>query len=122
MPNTDYFCKINLARICFLKTNVFNFNSALVKNEAVSSRAIKYMNIKSFSYPFLLMQFALSGTYRGLQDTRTPFLMALIASLTNFGLVNLFLSMGMGVEGSAYAITIAEVISSTGMLLILFRR
>ena len=28
----------------------------------------------------------------------------------------------MGVEGSALAITLAEVISSTGMLLILFRR
>ena len=83
---------------------------------AVSEYGITFLRWSLIGLPAMLAVLATTGVLRGLQDTRTPLLVAVIGAVVNVGL-NLLLVNGfqLGVAGSA----IGTVITQTGMALAL---
>ncbi len=81
-----------------------------------------YYKIRAIGFPLLLVTFAIIGTFRGLQNTYYPMLIALTGLVFNLGL-DVLLVFGienyippMGLEGAAYA----SVISQAVMLVLAF--
>ena len=78
--------------------------SGLVKAEAVT-----YVMVRALAAPAVLIVRAAHGVYRGHQDTRTPFAVALGISGLNLVLDPLLIfGAGMGVAGAAWATVIAQ--------------
>ena len=75
-----------------------------------------FLRISLVGMPAMLAVLATTGVLRGLQDTRTPLLVAVVGAVVNVGL-NLLLVIGLqlGVAGSA----IGTVITQTVMALVL---
>ncbi len=74
--------------------------------------AVTYLRISSLGIPAMLMVLAATGVLRGLQDTRTPLLVAVAGFAANIGLnAGLVYGAGLGVAGSAWGTVIAQ----TGM-------
>src|SRR5690606_7007621 len=67
---------------------------------AVSAQAVDYLRVAAFGLPPMLVVLAGTGVLRGLQDTRTPLVIAVAANLANIGL-NLLLVYGLdlGIAG-----------------------
>jgi putative MATE family efflux protein len=79
----------------------------------VRSFAITYLRIASFGIPALLLLFAATGVLRGLQDTRTPLVVAVAANLVNIGLnVLLVYGFGWGIAGSASGTLLAQGVAA----------
>ncbi len=68
-----------------------------------------YLSISCLGIPAMLVVFAASGLLRGLQDTRTPLVVATIGFTVN-ALLNwwFILGLGFGVAGSAWGTVIAQ--------------
>jgi putative MATE family efflux protein len=76
---------------------------------AVSRGAVTYLRISLFGAPSMLMVLAGTGVLRGLQDTRTPLLVAVAANAVNIGLNATFvLGLHLGLAGSAWGTVIAQ--------------
>lgn len=76
---------------------------------AVDVHAQSYLRVSAFGLPAMLVVLATTGILRGLQDTRTPLLVAVVANLANIGLnVALVYGAGLGVAGSALGTVIAQ--------------
>ncbi|MEL0627562.1 MATE family efflux transporter [Salinibacterium amurskyense] len=74
--------------------------------------ATEYLAISMLGLPAMLITFAASGLLRGLQDTRTPLIVAVAGFISNALLNTLFIyGFGWGVAGSA----IGTVVASWGM-------
>ncbi|MBH0009784.1 MATE family efflux transporter [Salinibacterium sp. SWN1162] len=74
--------------------------------------ATEYLTISILGLPAMLITFAASGLLRGLQDTRTPLIVAVAGFISNALLNTLFIyGFGWGVAGSA----IGTVVASWGM-------
>ncbi|MER7756525.1 MATE family efflux transporter [Kitasatospora sp. NPDC097643] len=74
--------------------------------------AVTYLRISALGIPAMLMVLAATGVLRGLQDTRTPLLVAVAGFTANIGLnVGLVYGAGLGVAGSAWGTVLAQ----TGM-------
>ncbi|MFD8785131.1 MATE family efflux transporter [Kitasatospora sp. NPDC059599] len=74
--------------------------------------AVTYLRISSLGIPAMLMVLAATGVLRGLQDTRTPLLVAVAGFAANIGLnAGLVYGAGLGVAGSAWGTVAAQ----TGM-------
>ncbi|WP_329496449.1 MATE family efflux transporter [Kitasatospora herbaricolor] len=74
--------------------------------------AVTYLRISSLGLPAMLMVMAATGVLRGLQDTRTPLVVAVGGFAANLGLnVLLVYGAGLGVAGSAWGTVLAQ----TGM-------
>jgi len=77
--------------------------------------SFSYFRIRIFGLPFTLLTFAIFGVFRGLQDTKTPMIIAILGTLLNIGLDILLvygiqgLIPAMHVEGAAYASLIAQL-------------
>jgi putative MATE family efflux protein len=79
---------------------------------AATGAATTYLRISALGLPAMLVMMAATGVLRGLQDTRTPLLVALVGFTTNIGLNALFvLGLAWGIAGSAAGTVIAQ----TGM-------
>jgi putative MATE family efflux protein len=76
---------------------------------AIDVHAESYLRVSAAGIPAMLVVLATTGILRGLQDTRTPLLVAVVANLVNIFL-NLALVYGadMGVAGSAIGTVIAQ--------------
>jgi putative MATE family efflux protein len=76
---------------------------------AVSEQAVTYLRISLISAPAILMVLAGTGVLRGLQDTRTPLIVAVAANAVNIAL-NAILVLGLrwGIAGSAWGTVIAQ--------------
>ena len=83
---------------------------------AVSAYGITFLRWSLLGMPAMLAVLATTGVLRGLQDTRTPLLVAVVGAVVNVGL-NLLLVNGfqLGVAGSA----IGTVTTQTGMAIAL---
>ncbi|MGH3446375.1 MAG: MATE family efflux transporter [Nocardioidaceae bacterium] len=82
---------------------------AFSPDPAVRDFAITYLRIAAFGIPALLLMFAATGVLRGLQDTRTPLMVAVVANLANIGLNVLFVyGVGWGIAGSAIGTVTAQ--------------
>ena len=82
----------------------------------VTAYGVTFLRWSLIGMPAMLAVLATTGILRGLQDTRTPLLVAVVGAILNIGL-NLLLVNGfqLGVAGSA----IGTVITQTGMALAL---
>ncbi len=82
---------------------------ALGASGAVKAEGVTYVMIRALAAPAVLLVRAAHGAYRGHQDTRTPFVVAL--GITGLNLILdplLIFGAGMGVAGAAWATVIAQ--------------
>jgi putative MATE family efflux protein len=83
---------------------------------AAAGAATTYLRISALGLPSMLATMAATGVLRGMQDTRTPLLVALVGFPANVALnVLLVLGLGRGIAGSATGTVLAQ----TGMALAL---
>ncbi|OIV37521.1 MATE family efflux transporter [Mangrovactinospora gilvigrisea] len=68
-----------------------------------------YLRISAFGIPAMLIVLAATGVLRGLQDTRTPLVVAVAGFAANLALnLGLIYGAGMGIAGSALGTVIAQ--------------
>ncbi len=92
----------------------------------VAGLALTYLRIALLGAIPMLLMLAATGVLRGLQDTRTPLLVAVAGNLANIAL-NLLLVYGvgswpgLGIAGSATGTLIAQVASATALVWVVVR-
>jgi len=96
-------------------------------DEPVQPLTIVYVQIRMLSAPFFLIYYTYSHFYRGIGDTRTPFKVLLAAHAVNFiGDYLLIFGKGpfpaMGVEGAAWATTLANFVAAAIFFALTFTR
>ncbi len=100
--------------------------SAFGASEAVSGPAVTYLRIAFLGTVPLLLMLAATGVLRGLQDTRTPLLVAVAGNALNV-VLNVVLVhgagsfAGLGIAGSALGSVIAQVASAVALLAVVVR-
>lgn len=78
--------------------------------------SVVYYKIRVFGFPFTLFTIAVFGTFRGLQNTYYPMLIAIIGAISNIILDYLFVYgvtgfiPAMHIQGAAYASVIAQIL------------
>ena len=88
-----------------LKTAIEAFDP----DPAITEGAHSYLAISWWGLPFMLMVIAATGLLRGLQDTKTPLIVAAAGCIANIGLNAFFIyGLDMGVAGSAMGTVIAQ--------------
>lgn len=76
---------------------------------AVAANALVYLRISLLGVPALLVVLAGTGYLRGLQDTRTPLIIAVLSGLANLVLeVVLIFGFGFGIGASALSTVVAQ--------------
>lgn len=75
----------------------------------ITDGAHSYLAISWWGLPFMLTVIAATGLLRGLQDTKTPLVVAAAGCVANIGLNAIFIyGLDMGVAGSAMGTVIAQ--------------
>jgi putative MATE family efflux protein len=88
----------------------------------VYAQAIIYLRISLLGAPAMLAVLAGIGVLRGLQDTRTPLLVAVVANVVNVVLNALFvLVLHWGIAGSAWGTVIAQTATAAAYLTVVGR-
>jgi putative MATE family efflux protein len=88
----------------------------------VSREAIIYLRISLLGAPAMLIVLAGTGILRGLQDTRTPLLVAVAANAVNVALNATFvLGLHWGIAGSAWGTVMAQAGTCAAYLLVVSR-
>jgi len=84
--------------------------------------AVLYLRVASFGILALLVMFATTGVLRGLQDTKTPLVVAVVANLVNIALNLLFVyGFGWGIAGSAAGTLVAQGVAAVVMAYVVVR-
>ncbi|MBV6698792.1 MATE family efflux transporter [Kitasatospora aureofaciens] len=84
-------------------------------SDTAAPYAVTYLRISALGIPAMLMVMAATGVLRGLQDTRTPLVVAVTGFAANIGLnAGLVYGAGLGVAGSAWGTVLAQ----TGMAVV----
>ena len=97
-------------------------------SDLILNYSIDYYQIRVFGFPFALYTMAIFGTFRGLQNTFYPMIIALSGTLTNvildfalvYGVGNLI--SPMNIEGAAYASLIAQLVMAVLATVFLIRK
>jgi putative MATE family efflux protein len=90
--------------------------------QAVSHQAVIYLRVSLLGAPSMLAVLAGTGVLRGLQDTRTPLLVAVLANAVNIGLNYTFvLVLHWGIAGSAAGTVLAQTGSAAAYLVVVAR-
>jgi putative MATE family efflux protein len=91
-------------------------------SEAVAGPAATYLRIAFLGVVPLLLMLAATGVLRGLQDTRTPLVVAVAGNALNI-VLNLVLvyPAGLGIAGSALGSVLAQVASATAFVVVVVR-
>lgn len=108
----------------------FGANQALIlmgadpsSSPEMFSLAKDFLLIRALAAPAVLLMTVGNGTFRGLQDMRTPLTITLATNAINFCLDTvLILGLGWGVKGAATATSVAEWIAAIAYLSLLYRR
>jgi putative MATE family efflux protein len=89
---------------------------------AVEEQAVSYLRIAFLGTTPLLVMLAATGVLRGLQDTRTPLVVAVLGNVANV-LLNLLLvyGAGLGIAGSAWGSVLAQVLSAAALAAVVVR-
>ena len=95
---------------------------ALGASPAVHGHALTYLRVSLFGLPGMLLVLAGTGVLRGLQDTRTPLVVAVVASVANVAL-NAWLVLGLrwGIAGSALGTAVVQWGSALAYLRVVLR-
>ena len=84
--------------------------------------ALTYLRVSLVGLPAMLVVLAATGVLRGLQDTRTPLVVATVGALANIVLnVALVYGLDMGIAGSALGTVIAQVGMAAAFLVVVVR-
>ena len=84
-------------------------------SDLILEYSISYYQIRVFGFPFTLFTIAVFGVFRGLQNTKTPMVIAIVGTLVNivfdyilvYGIDGYF--EGLHIDGAAYASVIAQL-------------
>lgn len=95
-----------------LAPDIFRLYNA---SDTILNYSVNYYRIRVFGFPFTLFTFAIFGTFRGLQNTYYPMIIALLGSVTNivldfilvYGIKDLLAPLY--IEGAAYASVVAQI-------------
>lgn len=88
----------------------------------VTPHAIAYLRWSAPGIPGMLVVLAATGALRGLQDTRTPFVVAVTGAVTNAVLCVTFVyGFGLGIAGSGLSTAIAQIGMGVTLLVVLVR-
>ncbi|GGW57803.1 putative MATE family efflux protein [Winogradskyella epiphytica] len=96
-----------------LASHIFKFYNA---SDTILSYSVDYYRIRVFGFPFTLFTIAVFGTFRGLQNTYYPMLIAISGALANIILDFAFVYgvdgviPAMHIKGAAYASVIAQLL------------
>jgi putative MATE family efflux protein len=78
-------------------------------SDSVRPYALTYLRISLLGVPSLLLVLAGTGYFRGLQDTRTPLVVAVVSAVANLAIeLVLVFPLDTGVAGSAWSTVIAQ--------------
>jgi len=93
--------------------NIFKLYNA---SDLILDYSVEYYRIRVFGFPFTLFTIAVFGTFRGLQNTFYPMIIALVGAVTNI-ILDFVLVYGiegfipaMNIKGAAYASVIAQLL------------
>ncbi|UYM07851.1 MATE family efflux transporter [Solicola gregarius] len=88
----------------------------------VHEQGVTYLRVAAFGLPAMLLVFATTGVLRGMQDLRTPLVVAVAANIGNVGLnVLLVYGFDMGIAGSALGTTLAQWGSAAYLTFVIIR-
>ncbi|PYC87509.1 MATE family efflux transporter [Streptomyces tateyamensis] len=96
--------------------------AALGASPTAAPYAVDYLRISALGIPAMLLVLAATGVLRGLQDTRTPLLVAVGAFSANLALnAALVYGASLGVAGSAWGTVLAQTAMAAVYLLVVLR-
>ncbi|MGJ8743318.1 MATE family efflux transporter [Polaribacter sp.] len=104
---------------------IFKFYNA---TGSILEYCISYFEIRIFGFPFSLFVFAIFGTFRGLQNTYYPMVIAIAGALLNIVLDIAFVYgiegfiPAMNIEGAAYASVLAQIIMAIMAAFLLIKK
>jgi putative MATE family efflux protein len=104
---------------------IFQFYNA---SGSILEYCVIYFKIRIFGFPFSLLVFAIFGTFRGLQNTSYPMIIAIIGALLNIVLDIIFVYgiegviPAMNIEGAAYASVIAQIVMAIISVVLLLKK
>ncbi|EGV43132.1 MATE family efflux transporter [Bizionia argentinensis JUB59] len=85
-------------------------------SDLILNYSVEYYQIRVFGFPFTLFTFAIFGTFRGLQNTFYPMIIAIVGASVNI-VLDVILVYGiegyipaMNIKGAAYASVIAQML------------
>jgi putative MATE family efflux protein len=88
----------------------------------VASYAVTYLRISCLGIPSMLLMLAATGVLRGLQDTRTPLIVAVSANLANIGFnIALVYGAGLDIAGSALGTVLAQTGAAIALVWVVVR-
>ncbi|MGW5191413.1 MATE family efflux transporter [Kribbella sp. NPDC004138] len=88
----------------------------------VAGHAVTYLRISCFGIPSMLLLLAATGVLRGLQDTKTPMIVAITANLANIGLnVLLVYGLRLDIAGSALGTALAQTGAGVALVVVVVR-
>ncbi|WP_344792249.1 MATE family efflux transporter [Gryllotalpicola daejeonensis] len=91
--------------------------------EDVTAQASAYLRVAMIGLPAMLIVYAATGLLRGLQDTRTPLVVAVAGFIANAGLNGFFIyGLGLGVVGSAVGTDVAQWGMVAAYAVVIWRR
>jgi putative MATE family efflux protein len=90
--------------------------------------AVEYYEIRVFGLPFTLFVFAIFGTFRGLQNTYYPMIVAMLGAILNivfdwvlvYGIEGFIPSMN--IKGAAYASVISQIVMAIVSVILLLKK
>ncbi len=90
---------------------------------SVTTEASKYLRVSALGMPAMLAVQAATGVIRGLQDARTPLLIALSAAVLNVPLsILLVFVVGWGIVGAGVGTVICEYLMASTLVVIVGRQ
>ena len=96
--------------------------NALGASATVEPHAATYLRIGLLGVPAMLLTLAATGVLRGLQDTRTPLIVAVAGYAANVALNLLFVyGFGWGIAGSAWGTVLAQTGAAAAYVLVVLR-
>ncbi|WP_431157157.1 MATE family efflux transporter [Winogradskyella poriferorum] len=97
-------------------TQIFKLYNA---SDLILNCSVEYYHIRVFGFPFTLFTIAVFGTFRGLQNTYHPMLIAITGAFVNIILDIIFvygiqdIIPAMHIKGAAYASVVAQIIMAS---------
>lgn len=96
--------------------------------DIVLDYSIEYYEIRVFGLPFTLFVFAIFGTFRGLQNTFYPMIVAILGAVLNIGLdwilvygIDGFIP-AMQIKGAAYASVISQITMALVSIVLMLKK
>jgi putative MATE family efflux protein len=95
---------------------------ALGASAGIRPYALTYLRLSLLGVPAMLVVLAGTGVLRGLHDTRTPLVVAVVGSAVNLGLNAVFvLGLGWGIAGSAAGTVLTQYASAAAYVAVVAR-